>query len=78
MDDLKTALVIEYQRLDLEYEVIRGIVSELKQKGKICEADDVEQALQHVCKAILLIKKSWKFLPDKPAGEQIKMDLGLD
>ena len=57
--------------------MIRGLVEELKAKGKLYEAEDLEQAKQHVYQAILLTKKAWKFLPDKPAGEQIKMDLGL-
>lgn len=77
MESLRAALIIEYQRLDLEYEVIRGLVEELKEKGKLHEAEDLEQAKQHVFQAIMLTKKAWKFLPDKPTGEQIKMDLGL-
>ena len=77
MESLKAAMIVEYQRLDLEYETIRGMAEELKEKGKLNEAEDLDQAKQHVYQAILLIKKAWKFLPDKPAGEQIKMDLSL-
>ena len=76
MKDDKARLLLEYQRLDLEYEVIRDLVAEFREKGKDFVADDLKEALDFLYKAILSIKKAWKFA-DAPGFyyEQIKMDL---
>ena len=74
MDSLKSALIIEYQRLDLEYECIRSLEYELKEKGRYWEVEGLTEAKQHVYQALLQIKQVWKFLSDE-SGEQIKMDI---
>lgn len=74
MEGIKTELIIEYQRLDLEYEVIRGIQERLAEQGNFSEAEKLAQAKQHVFQAICLIKNAWKCLPDFPYCEQLKMD----
>lgn len=75
MRNIKANLVIEYQRLDLEYEIVRQLAEELRQKGRIDEADILDEAKQNLFQAVLRIKRAWKYLPDQPSCEQIRIEL---
>lgn len=70
----KGYLIHTYEILDTEYDMLRMVAEDLRAQGKTYAADDVDDARKELFKAILGVKKSWKFLEDDHTAEQIKMD----
>lgn len=75
MSNEKANLLYEYERLDMEYEILRSMEERLRQMSKPFAADDVKEARESLFKSILCIKKAWKYLDSSPEYEQIKMNL---
>ena len=75
MDNEKASLLYEYERLDLEFEILRSLEERLRRLGKTFAADDLKEARDHLFKSILCVKKSYKFIESTPNYEQIKMNL---
>ena len=71
----KRYLLHVYESLDIEYDRIDMMIKELRSEGKASAADNLEEAKRDLMKVIFGVKKSWKFLEDKPTAEQIKMDI---
>ena len=75
MDNEKASLLYEYERLDLEYEVVRSLEERLNKAGKPYAADQLREAKEHIYRAVLCVKTAWKFIDSSPSYEQIKMNL---
>ena len=74
--NLKRCLFHSYSRIDTEYDMLRMIAEELRNRGKYYEADEVEKAKNSLLEAIFSVKSAWKFLDEKdPLFEQIKIDI---
>ena len=73
LDSDRSRLLYECTRLDCEYEIVRCLSDKLKKHGRLASAEYVDEAEQHLLKAVHSLKSGLKWIESVDHNEQMKM-----
>lgn len=73
LDFDRSRLLYEYTRLDCEYEIVRCLSEELEKHRRLVSAEYVDEAKQHLLKAVYSLKSGLKWIESVDHNEQMEM-----